>query len=98
MLYEIINEDRQFNNFENILLEHEKVFTKQEFQGLIREANYNIEEFITETYDEYNETMMNIKDTWQDYSSIIAIADWLCEYKEFSRYKPQEKISGYIDG
>lgn len=97
MLYEIIDENRQFANFDNILLEHEKVYSREEFRDLVRKAKYSIEEFIEEEYDDCNETMVDIVDTWEDYSSLIAIGDWLCEYKGFSRWIPKEKISVHYD-
>ena len=98
MLYEIKVENRRYCSFESMMLEHKNEFNHDEFQELVREANYSIQEFIEEHYDDMNEKMVDIAETWEEVSCLHAVADWLCEYKGFSRWYPKKKISVYLDG
>ena len=79
------------------LLEHKEKYSTDEFEKIISEAKWAIEEYVEEyTDDKYDEMMEYICDEAED-SYLEAIASYLIEYKGFHRHIVRETISAYID-
>ena len=97
-LYELKVHDRQHALDQNIILKHnDDSFSHEDIRKMTTHAEYEIEEFIEENYDDMNETMCDIADLYDDGFTLDAIADYLCEFNGFSRWYPSNKISIYID-
>ena len=96
-IYEIKRETYPNYILEKKLLEHEKQYSREEFEDIVIEAKCKIEEYIEEYDDDiYDETMESICDEAED-DYLEAIADYLIEYKDFKRYFVKEAMSIFID-
>ena len=79
------------------LLEHKEKYSTDEFEKMIGEAQYAMEEYVEEYEDnKYDETMEYICDAAED-DYLEAIAIYLILRKGFSRHIVKEAVSVYIN-